>query len=37
MPAEALPVWLNGSIAIRRLPESMLTKAEAEAIESSAA
>jgi predicted signal transduction protein with EAL and GGDEF domain len=37
MPAEALPGWLNGSIAIRRLPESMLTKAEAEAIESSAA
>ncbi len=30
MPAEALPGWLNGSIAIRRLPESMLTKLEAE-------
>jgi diguanylate cyclase len=35
MPAEALPGWLNGSIAIRRLPESMLTKAEAESIEPS--
>ena len=33
MPAEALPGWLNGSIAIRRLPESMLTKAETEASE----
>ncbi|HEY6452718.1 MAG TPA: EAL domain-containing protein [Steroidobacteraceae bacterium] len=29
MPAEALPGWLNGSIAIRRLPESMLAQAEA--------
>jgi len=35
MPAEALPGWLNGSIAIRRLPESMLTKAEAQSVESS--
>ncbi|HEY5019585.1 MAG TPA: EAL domain-containing protein [Steroidobacteraceae bacterium] len=33
MPAEALPGWLNGSIAIRRLPESMLTKVETEASE----
>jgi diguanylate cyclase (GGDEF)-like protein len=33
MPAEALPGWLNGSIAIRRLPESMLTKAELESSE----
>jgi EAL domain-containing protein (putative c-di-GMP-specific phosphodiesterase class I) len=30
MPAEALPGWLNGSIAIRRLPEAMLAQALAE-------
>ncbi|HEY2419147.1 MAG TPA: EAL domain-containing protein [Steroidobacteraceae bacterium] len=26
MPAEALPGWLNGSVAVRRLPASMLTE-----------
>jgi diguanylate cyclase (GGDEF)-like protein len=30
MPAEALPGWLNGSIAIRRLPEAMIAAALAE-------
>ena len=35
MPAEALPGWLNGSIAIRRLPEAMIAQALAESGESS--
>jgi diguanylate cyclase (GGDEF)-like protein len=35
MPAEALPGWLNGSIAIRRLPDSMIAQALAESGESS--
>jgi diguanylate cyclase len=30
MPAEALPGWLSGSIAIRRLPQAMLAQALAE-------
>ena len=30
MPAEALPAWLNGSVTIRRLPDSMIPPALAD-------
>jgi len=30
MPAEALPDWINGSIAIRRLPEALIAAAQAQ-------
>jgi diguanylate cyclase (GGDEF)-like protein len=36
MPAEALPGWLNGSIAVRRLPEAMLAAAQLEAQQAAA-
>ncbi|HEV7984851.1 MAG TPA: EAL domain-containing protein [Steroidobacteraceae bacterium] len=34
MSAEALPAWLNGSVTIRRLPESMMSAVPAESEES---